>query len=320
MTASESWLRYQFINGSEFTWFYGPGTDGGVVFGKPQTQPGYDALVLGLPGQMTSELLFLNQPSTFYSVGSGIGIDDRNTINMQNLRLFWGGQGEQNIGGGVNGNADVPLVADVTALGPHQSGWQVGADGTYHLVYFSTLLSQSFGIHLTGKAILAPPTVTGFWPDAGAPGTFVFVVGANFKAGATQVQVNGVPAPLAQGLDKDLLIFILPEGNTMGTITVTTAQGSAGSGSSFGIPPAGLAITGLWPASGGVNTVVFVFGGGYVPGATQVALNGVNAPVAQVIDPSLIIFLVPPGATSGPITLTTPASSVTSSGSFAITP
>ena len=56
---------------------------------------------------------------------------------------------------------------------------------------------------------------------------------------------------------------------------------------------------------GDVGKLVFVFGGGFEPGQTLVSISGIDAPLVQVMDPSLLIFMVPDGATTGPITITT---------------
>ncbi|MDO8704977.1 MAG: RHS repeat-associated core domain-containing protein [Sulfuricaulis sp.] len=170
-----------------------------------------------------------------------------------------------------------------------------------------------------GSAITTPPTVSGFWPGSGAENTTVLVFGSGFNPtfGATTVKINGIPAPIMQVLSPDLLFFLLPAGNTNGPIQVTTAQGSATSASAFGTPLTGVQITGLWPAQGQVNTLAFVFGSGFVAGQT-VKVNQTPAPIVQVLDSSLFFVMVPPGATTGPITVTTPQGSATSAASFTV--
>jgi thiosulfate dehydrogenase len=62
--------------------------------------------------------------------------------------------------------------------------------------------------------------------------------------------------------------------------------------------------------------MVFVFGSGYVAGMgnTTITLSNVQASVMQVIDSSMLFFMVPSGASSGPLTVatTSPAASATS--------
>src|SRR3990172_5860198 len=83
-------------------------------------------------------------------------------------------------------------------------------------------------LNIAHAAPSAPPAVNGFWPGDGPPGMFVFVFGVNFDAapGATKVSANGINAALVQVVDPNLLIFMLPSGDTAGPITVTTALGS----------------------------------------------------------------------------------------------
>ena len=60
--------------------------------------------------------------------------------------------------------------------------------------------------------------------------------------------------------------------------------------------------------------------GTYFTGATAVTLNGVAITGFTVVNATTITFAVPAGATSGPIAVTTPTGTGTSTGSFAVTP
>jgi hypothetical protein len=53
-------------------------------------------------------------------------------------------------------------------------------------------------------------------------------------------------------------------------------------------------------------------------GATHVALNGTDATIASDTA-TQIVTTVPTGATTGPVTVTTPAGTATSTGSFTVT-
>lgn len=160
--------------------------------------------------------------------------------------------------------------------------------------------------------ISSPPAISGFWPGSGPVGTFVFVFGTNFLPGQTSVAVNAIPAPLVHVLDANLLIFMLPPGVTSGLIEVTTPYGSALSATNFGVPLTGLQITGVSPLQTEVGSMVFVFGNGFAGYGTKVSVNGVSTGVVQVIDTSMLIFMVPDGATTGYITVTTPSGSIIS--------
>ena len=194
-------------------------------------------------------------------------------------------------------------------------GWNHDRDNC-RLVYNSDQLdSNGNGM---GDAC-EPPAVTGIWLGSGngAPGTFVVVFGSYFRPDATQVTVNGINASV-QVMDANLLIFIVPSGNTAGPVKVTTAFGTATSTTNFGTIPTGLTISGFWPGSSGTPwAFICVFGSGFVPDATQVSLNGINAPF-QVMAQDFLIFIVPVGATTGPVTVTTPSGSVTSGYNFIV--
>ena len=162
-----------------------------------------------------------------------------------------------------------------------------------------------------GACISPAPNIDGFWP--GAPTSqIVLVFGRGFAPMQTKAQVNGIPAKLVQVMDPTLLFFMLPDGDTNGPISVVTPSGSATSRISFGIPLAGLQITGVWPSVVARGQYVFVFGSGFVAGATKILVNGVNAPLTQVLDFGVVFFMAPLNATTGFITVTTPSGNVTS--------
>jgi hypothetical protein len=67
---------------------------------------------------------------------------------------------------------------------------------------------------------------------------------------------------------------------------------------------------------------VFIFGSNYQPLATKVQVNGVSAPIVQVVDPNMLVFMVPPGASTGKVTVTTssPAATFTSTEDLVVLP
>lgn len=78
-------------------------------------------------------------------------------------------------------------------------------------------------------------------------------------------------------------------------------------------PPA---FTGFEPMSGAPSTSVTLQGHG-LTGTTAVTFNGVTA-TSPVVSPSQISVSVPPGATSGPISITTPSGTLTSATIFSV--
>jgi hypothetical protein len=131
-----------------------------------------------------------------------------------------------------------------------------------------------------------------------------------------------VSAPLVQVIDPSMLIFLVPSGNTTGPVTATTVYGSGASSTEFGVIPSGLTLTGMWPGSTKAGGFVFVFGSAYQTIGTTVRINGMLAPLSQVVDPNLLIFMVPPGAATGKVTVNTsnPSASVTSAADLIVLP
>ena len=77
-------------------------------------------------------------------------------------------------------------------------------------------------------------------------------------------------------------------------------------------------ITGVWPGDGPIGDTisVFIFGNGFdlTPGATEVYFNGVvQSAVESVSSEMLIVRVLGDAGLSGPVTVVTPAGSVTSS-------
>lgn len=78
-------------------------------------------------------------------------------------------------------------------------------------------------------------------------------------------------------------------------------------------------VTGINPALGPVGQWVYVFGDNFVGGQTTVSMGGVSAIATNVYGPTQLGFTVPSGASgSGPITVTTPNGTATSTAVFTI--
>ncbi|MDQ6801165.1 MAG: hypothetical protein M3041_10040 [Acidobacteriota bacterium] len=165
----------------------------------------------------------------------------------------------------------------------------------------------------TNFVINGPPTITTFFPASGAVSTAVSIGGTNFN-GATSVRFNGIAAAFIVSSDMQLSTTV-PMGATTGRISVTTPAGTASSATDFTVLTLPV-ITSFRPASGPVGTVVSVIGN-RLGQATRVAFNGASSTFTVVSD-ALITATVPPGATSGPISVITPSGMVTSEESFGV--
>jgi hypothetical protein len=163
--------------------------------------------------------------------------------------------------------------------------------------------------------VIPPPAISAFTPTSGPAGTTVDLQGAGLT-GATSVTFNGTNASYTVNSDTDIRAAV-PAGTTTGPISVTTSGGTATSSSPFiVIPPP--AISTFTPTSGAAGTTVDLQGAGFT-GATSVTFNGTNASYTVNSD-SEIHATVPAGATTGPISITAPGGTATSSASFTVIP
>lgn len=164
-------------------------------------------------------------------------------------------------------------------------------------------------------AIVAPlfPSIASFAPGSGSAGSIVTITGAKFT-GATTVAFNDTGATFVVDSPTQIRATV-PAGATSGPIVVTTAAGSVTSTQSFTVtvPPA---VTTFSPANGPVGSTVTI-GGTNLSAATAVAFNGTNA-TFLVDSATQITATVPIGATSGSISVTSPAGTGTSAIAFSV--
>ncbi len=104
-------------------------------------------------------------------------------------------------------------------------------------VFFN--ISQPFIIN---GAANSTPTISGFSPGTGAPGTVVTITGTNFIS-PSAVRFNGTDAASFTVNSTTEIVATVPAGVTAGPITVTTAQGTATSSGNFTVPSS-LIVTG----------------------------------------------------------------------------
>jgi hypothetical protein len=158
------------------------------------------------------------------------------------------------------------------------------------------------------------PTITSFTPTSGLAGTSVTLTGTNFT-GATGVTFNNVNAPgfTVDGTGTHITVAV-PTAATTGPIRVTAPGGTGSSLTNFTVPPP--TITSFTPTFGAVGTSVKITGTNFT-GATGVTFNNVTSTFV-VNSATQITATVPTTATTGPIKVTTPAGSATSTTSFTV--
>ncbi len=184
--------------------------------------------------------------------------------------------------------------------------------GTYHLEFWSVDAAGNVEAHKTADFTVAPPV--SFTPTAGKPDTTVTVTGGGFT-GATAVEFNGLAATTFTVDSATQITAKVPGGATSGVISITTPAGSVASTATFTVLP-GPWLALLMPDSGPPGTSVTLLGGG-LTGATAVTFNGTAASFT-VDNPAQITATVPAGATSGPVSVTTPLGTATGATSFMV--
>jgi len=165
----------------------------------------------------------------------------------------------------------------------------------------------------TSFTVVNPPTIASFAPASGPVGTSVTISGTNFT-GTTSVTFNSVSASFTLTSDTAIQATV-PAGAATGPLSVTTPAGTATSANSFTVvnPPA---IASFAPSSGPVGTSVNISGSDF-SGATAVTFNGASASFT-VASATSIQAIVPAGAATGPLSVTTPAGTATSANSFTV--
>jgi Domain of unknown function (DUF5666)/IPT/TIG domain len=163
--------------------------------------------------------------------------------------------------------------------------------------------------------VLTAPTITSFTPTLGLPLTTVTLTGSGFT-GATAVNFNGTLASNYYINSNTSLTAVVPIGTTTGKISVTNPVGTGISSSNFTVL-ALPAITTFSPAMGAIGTTLTLAGTGFT-GTTAVRFNGISASTFMATSDTTLTAVVPPGATTGAITVTNQVGSAASSTNFTV--
>jgi uncharacterized repeat protein (TIGR03803 family) len=159
------------------------------------------------------------------------------------------------------------------------------------------------------------PTISSISPTGGPIGTVVTITGTGLTQ-TTKVTIGGVKATTFTVKSDSSVTVTIPTACKTGKITVTTNGGSATSSTSFNVTPT---ITSFTPTSGKVGASVVITGTGLTQ-TTKVTFGGVTATTFTVNSDTQVTATVPTGAITGKIAITTTGGTVTSSGTFTVTP
>ena len=188
----------------------------------------------------------------------------------------------------------------------------------YRVQAFNIVQSSAVSNVARAKTLEAvPPTLTRFNPTRGPVGARVTLTGTHLYE-ATAVAFNGVRAPEFEVVSGTSIEVIVPHGATSGPISVVAPGGTAVSTEPFTVVPPPT-LTRFTPTTGPAGTGVTLTGTHFL-GATDVRFNGVRAAEFEVVSGTTIEAVVPPGATSGPISVVTPGGMAVSAERFTVVP
>ena len=167
------------------------------------------------------------------------------------------------------------------------------------------------------------PSITEFTPHSAPIGASVTIYGTAFSSipGQNTVKFNGVIATVVSGTTTQIVTSV-PAGATTGPISVNTPTGLATSSTPFNVTTSlAPTITSFTPTTGLSGTAVTINGTNFdtTPANDWVTFNNRYALVSSATS-SAISTTVPQNATSGRISVATPAGKATSTADFFVPP
>ncbi len=174
-------------------------------------------------------------------------------------------------------------------------------------------LACALGCICSGGFTRGAPVITEVSPTLGAPGTSVSIKGSGLTQ-ILEVQFGMAPA-LFTTVSANQIFATVPLDAMTGPVAVIAVGGVSVTKNDFLVPPR---ITALTPDNGPVDATIVIEGANF-QNASAVRFNGTNAASFGVSSPTQIHATVPTGASSGPVTVVTPAGVATSSEPFGVT-
>ncbi|TMQ54210.1 MAG: tandem-95 repeat protein [Candidatus Eisenbacteria bacterium] len=171
------------------------------------------------------------------------------------------------------------------------------------------------GLSAASFVVITAPAIASFGPSSGATGTQVTISGTGF-AGTTSVTFGGVSSQYTVDSNAQIRATV-PSGAVTGRIEVTNPAGAIQSAQDFTVTPPPPVVDSFQPSSGVASTEVTLTGS-YLTGANAVAFNGTPAATFTVDSDNQLRAVVPSGATTGSIRVTTPYGTASSATSFTV--
>lgn len=252
---------------------------------------------------------FLNPPPSITSFTPSSGAPGASVIITG---MNFTGATAVSIGGVAVSSFTVNSATQITAIVPAGV-----VDGV-----ISVTASGVTGSSVQRFSVIPPPSITSFTPTNGAPGASVVITGRNFTD-ASNVRIGGISTTFSVN-SATQITAIVPPGVREGVISITTPGGTATSSERFTLPLLPVpTITSFSPSSGVAGDRITLTGTGFrnviEEGVVQsVSIGGVDAPLFGVQSNTQMAVVVPSGARTGRMVVTTPAGSATSSEVFTV--
>jgi hypothetical protein len=232
-----------------------------IVWANGQYSPGWEPFTVGIPPSISAVAPRFGGPGTVVKItGSGFGQSQNDSF----VTVEWGAVPDPGSAWPVlswsDTEIDVPVPADTPA----------------REVFFQVVVNQLGSIGSYPYDVGTPPTILGFAPPFGLPGSSLAISGSGF--GATQATStvslkSGLTdtvsiLPVTSWSDSALAVTI-PNDMPLGKVYLSVVAGglpSIGTNAfTVGTPPSVNPINGYWPTSGLPGTAITIEGSGFGP-------------------------------------------------------
>jgi len=214
----------------------------------------------------------------------------------------------------ISGNTVVKFNGVTSSNATVTAQNQINAPVPFGATTGPVTVETPIGTNTTSSNFFVTPRIDGFNPTNGAAGGNVLITGLNFL-GASAVRFNGVDASF-QVHSNSGLIAQVPTNTLTGPISVLTPAGIVTTTTNFSIAPR---VFGFTPAAAPEGAVVTISGAAL---STPIAVrfNTTDATAVVLDSVTQVRAVVPAGASSGPLRVTTPDGQALAPENFIVKP